>query len=143
MAFEANDNLTETANAITTASGCDHVTLLTIEDGGQRLRRIYSSVPDVFPVHGAKVPPMGGWLEKLAGSQAPVLVAGPDEIKSVFQDHETIFGLEIDTILNVPVIRDGECVGTVNCLYRDRLDSEAAQSIAKAISSVLAETPNT
>jgi hypothetical protein len=38
-------------------------------------------------------------------------------IRSAFEDHETILGLGLGSVLNIPIVFDGRCVGTMNLLH--------------------------
>ncbi|HET7090478.1 MAG TPA: hypothetical protein VFL17_17725 [Anaerolineae bacterium] len=42
---------------------------------------------------------------------------GPADIVSAFDDHETILGLGLGSVLNIPVVFKGRCVGTMNLLH--------------------------
>ena len=101
------------------------------------MQRVYSSAPDLFPSGGTKPVPEGNWVDRVVAAKIPVLFVGAAEIRTVFQNHHDILAHGVHAILNIPVIRDACCVGSVNCLYVANPAPRTIQSIAKSIAEIL------
>ena len=69
------------------------------------VERIFSSLPAVYPVSGRKPKRDPEWGAKVLVERRPNLGSGAADIKWSFSDHETILGLDLTEVLNVPVIR--------------------------------------
>ena len=44
----------------------------------------------------------------------PFIARNEDELRAGFPDHELIFSLGIGSIMNIPVMFEGKCLGTMN-----------------------------
>ncbi|GHF66224.1 hypothetical protein FHX82_005995 [Amycolatopsis bartoniae] len=96
------------------------------------MRRVYSSHPEQYPVGGEKsVEIQGGWLEQCIVRQEPFF--GPDRaaVRGVFADHELIDSLGCGAVINVPVVDEGETLGTLAILDAEGAYDEA--SVAAAV----------
>src|SRR5262249_54276219 len=70
------------------------------------------------PVGGRKAKPQTAWSNQLLRDRKVFRATGPDEIRAAFDDHATILGLGLGSILNVPIAFDGRCVGTMNLCHQ-------------------------
>ncbi|MDS7594236.1 GAF domain-containing protein [Agrobacterium tumefaciens] len=91
-------------------------TLLAV-DGGEVVR-IYSSDMDHYPVSGRKPMTDTPWGRHVIGEQKSFLARDMDGLKWAFFDHELIASLGGGTQINVPVVFDGNCIGTINLTHR-------------------------
>lgn len=91
-------------------------TLLAV-DGGEVVR-IYSSDTEHYPVSGRKPMTDTPWGRHVIGEQKNFLAKDMDGLKWAFFDHELIASLGGGTQINVPVIFDGTCIGTINLTHR-------------------------
>ncbi|MBD8688378.1 MULTISPECIES: GAF domain-containing protein [unclassified Rhizobium] len=91
-------------------------TLLAV-DGGEVVR-IYSSDVDHYPVSGRKPMTDTPWGRHVIGEQKSFLAKDMDDLKWAFFDHELIASLGGGTQINVPVVFNGKCVGTINLTHR-------------------------
>jgi len=82
------------------------------------VERVHTSLPAVYPVGGRKQKPESAWSNRLLRDAQVFRAAGPDEIRAAFDDHATILGLGLGSILNVPIVFDGRCVGTMNLCHQ-------------------------
>lgn len=91
-------------------------TLLAV-DGGEVVR-IYSSDMEHYPVSGRK--PMGDtpWGRHVIHERKSFLAKDMDGLKWAFFDHELIASLGGGTQINVPVVFDDACIGTINLTHR-------------------------
>ncbi|MCU1512032.1 MAG: hypothetical protein JWM13_2804 [Arthrobacter sp.] len=117
------------------------VTLFTasvIAEGGTSMARIYTTHPDVYPVGGKKTlagdtNPM--WLEQVLKGQQPFLGADKEAVRAFFFDSATIESLGCGAIVNVPVVSNGQTIGSMNFLAPegsyDQQSVDAATKIAE------------
>lgn len=117
------------------------VTLFTasvIADAGTSMARIYTTHPDVYPVGGTKT--LAGdtnpvWLEQVLKGQQPFLGEDKEAVRAFFFDSATIESLGCGAIINVPVVSNGETIGSMNFLAPegtyDQKSVDAATKIAR------------
>ncbi len=89
-------------------------TLLYVD--GSEVARVYSNQPDAYPVFGRK--PMGPtpWGQQVLKERRPFLGRDMDAIRWAFFDHALIASLGCGSVINIPVVHDGETLGTINLL---------------------------
>ena len=86
-------------------------------DGKQGVAsRIYSNMPDAYPVSGTKPANETDWSRQVIGEKRTFVANDIDGIAAVFSDHELIRSLGCESVINVPIVLDGEVAGTINCL---------------------------
>jgi hypothetical protein len=118
-------------------------TLLVVVDGGKEVERIYSNEPVAYPLTGRK--PMGvtPWSDHVMGGLKPWLGHNAEDIKWAFSDHELIASLGCASCINIPVIRFGTMLGTMNVLDAenayDQADVETLALFAPALALPFAE----
>ncbi len=81
------------------------------------VERVHSSDPTAYPVGGRKRKHNTAWADQVLGAMKVFLATTPRDIQAAFDDHETILGLGIGSILNVPITHQGRCVGTMNLCH--------------------------
>lgn len=106
-------------------------TLLAV-DGGEVVR-IYSSDPEHYPVSGRKPMTDTPWGRHVIGQHKSFLAKDMDGIKWAFFDHELIASLGGGTQINVPVVFDGVCIGTINLTHRAGVYDERHLDRAEAL----------
>ena len=79
-----------------------------------RLRRFYSSAAARWPVNGVKRKTLTPWTETLFVRGQPFVAEGADALARAFDDYEQMKPLGIDTVVNVPLLRDNLCYATFN-----------------------------
>lgn len=97
------------------------VTAMRYDEPNATVERIYSSNPAAYPVGGKKLKRDSDWSRHVLGEKRVLLCAGDAAIRAAFTDHAIIFGLGIHSILNVPLVSGGRCLGTLN-VSRARTD---------------------
>ena len=80
------------------------------------VERLYSTLPDVYPVSGRKPKRDTEWGDKVLLQQQVNRGYGKADIEWAFSDHETILGLGLHAVLNVPIVRRETVLGTINFL---------------------------
>jgi hypothetical protein len=93
-------------------------TVMRYDAARSEVERIHTSLPAVYPVGGRKQKPESAWSSRLLRDRQVFRATGPDEIRAAFDDHATILGLGLGSILNVPIAFDGRCVGTMNLCHQ-------------------------
>ncbi len=92
-------------------------TIMTRDPENGEAERIYSNMPDSYPVSGRKPANRSRWSEVVIERRRTFVANDIADIAEVFSDHELIRSLGCESVINVPVEIDGEVVGTINCLH--------------------------
>lgn len=79
--------------------------------------RLHTSDPAAYPVSGAKPLPAGPWSTTVIDGKRPFVANTIEAIAEVFPDHALIDSLGCQSVVNAPVIFDGQVIGTVNLLH--------------------------
>lgn len=87
--------------------------------GGREVERIHSTNPEVYPVGGRKPVLPNAFTQRVRQEMKPFLAKTPSGFIPLFPDHETITGLGLGCVMNLPVIFGGSVLGTVNLLDRE------------------------
>lgn len=114
-----------------------HRLLTFLYKDGDEVARVYSNIPDVYPVFGRK--PMGvtPWGDLVMRRRQPFLGRDREAIKWAFFDHELIASLGLGSAINIPVVYDGEAIGTINLLHEEYFYEEKHVEIAKKFAPLL------
>ncbi len=80
--------------------------------------RFYSNLPDAYPVGGRKPVTESAWMQRVIGAGEPYIGRTREDIKDAFYDHELIWSLGCESVLNLPVRWRGQTIGTLNLLHR-------------------------
>ena len=109
------------------------VTVMRHHAAEQEVERLYSSNTQAYPVGGRKQKRDTGWSRKVLAEHQVLLSAGDDGIRESFEDHAIIFGLGLHSCVNVPLVSNGKCVGTLNVLRPQAEWSEEQVTLARAL----------
>lgn len=105
--------------------------------GGREVERIHSTNTDVYPVGGRKPVLPNAFSQRVRTEMKPFLAKTPAEFAPLFPDHETITGLGLGCVMNLPIVFGGAVLGTVNLLDREgayeERHVEPAMTIARQI----------
>lgn len=97
----------------------------------QQVVRLYSSDPSAYPVGGSKNKAGTAWGRHVLHDQQVFVGEGVDAIRSFFDDHQAIQALGLQSVINVPVVYGGRCLGTVNYLMRTEQVTESMVQVAR------------
>jgi len=89
-------------------------TVMRLHAGAQEVERLYSSLPDAYPVSGRKPKQGTPWGAQVLDRGEIFIANSPDEVRAAFADYELIFSLGIGAIMNVPVRFMRGSLGTMN-----------------------------
>ena len=93
-------------------------TVMRFDSERSEVQRIYSNLPSAYPAGGRKQKKATAWADQVLGEMKVFRGTGPADIQSAFDDHETILGLGLGSVLNIPVVFEGRCQGTMNLLHQ-------------------------
>ena len=106
-------------------------TLLYVD--GLEVARVYSSNTSAYPVFGRK--PMGPtpWGKLVMEGRQPYLGKDAASIRWAFFDHELIASLGLGSVINIPVVYNGETIGTMNLLDAEHHYTQAHVLLVAAL----------
>jgi GAF domain-containing protein len=94
---------------------------VTVQDLSQDVtRRAYSSHPIEYPVTGTKPLTRDDWYDHCITRQQTFVANTTPEFARYFFDHALITSLGLGSCINIPVVQDGEVLGTVNLLAEEQ-----------------------
>jgi hypothetical protein len=81
-------------------------------------RRIYTNLPDIYPVSGLKDIIPNTWTAQVLDARSAFVANTLEDIALVFPDHPVIKSLGCGAVINMPVFLAGRFMGTVNVLHQ-------------------------
>ena len=91
-------------------------TIMTVDNAAGLARRAYTSHPRDYPVSGTKPIHRDQWFDIVHGERRSFVANTIADIPKVFPDFELIASLGCGSVMNLPVVLQGELVATVNML---------------------------
>ncbi|MCX2698591.1 GAF domain-containing protein [Ochrobactrum chromiisoli] len=98
------------------------LTLLAVD--GDELTRIYSNLPEHFPVGGRKKMQTTPWGTLVLQRQHNYLAKDKEGLRWAFSDHALTESLGGGSQINVPIVRDGRTLGTINLTHEEHFYDE-------------------
>ncbi len=108
-------------------------TIMTADTVGKNSERIYTNLPDVYPTSGTKPYNETRWSDITLNQKQTFVANTIEDIATVFDDHDIIQSLGLGSVINVPIMLDGEVVGTINCLHETGYYTPERVAAAEAI----------
>lgn len=108
-------------------------------------QRIYSNMPDAYPVSGTKPANETDWSRQVIVERRTFVANDIEAIADVFYDHELIKSLGCESVINVPIIVGDDVLGTINCLHEagfytpERVEAAEALKLPGALCMLLNE----
>jgi hypothetical protein len=93
-------------------------TVMRFDSFRSEVERIHTNLPVAYPVGGRKPKKETAWANKVLRDLKVFRGNGAADIQTAFEDHDTILGLGLGSVLNVPIVFKGRCVGTMNLLHQ-------------------------
>jgi hypothetical protein len=116
-------------------------TVMRFRAAQSEVERIYSNMPSAYPAGGRKTKKDTAWAGHVLGNMKVFRGNDAADIRAAFDDHATILGLGLGSVLNIPVVFDGRCLGTMNLLHQEGWyrpeDERAGLSLAAFLIPVL------
>lgn len=98
------------------ALGTRLFTVTALDEGAGLFSRVFTSHPVEYPVSGTKPMERDGWYATTIAGRQTFVANTPPEFAKYFFDHALIVSLGLGSCINVPVVDDGQVLGTVNLL---------------------------
>lgn len=92
-------------------------TIMSFDAARFEVERLYTSMPEHYPVGGRKKKARTDWGAHTLASGRVFRANDSSGIRTHFDDHGTLLGLGLDAILNIPVMYAGRCLGTMNMMH--------------------------
>lgn len=100
--------------------GAKLFTVTTVDMKENVARRLYTNMPDAYPVSGTKPIVVDPWFELVIQGRKLFVANTLSEIAVHFPDYELIGSLGCASCVNMPVVVSGEVLGTVNMLDEEQ-----------------------
>ena len=94
-------------------------TIMTVDIAAGLARRVYTSHSQDYPVSGTKPIHRDQWFDIVHGERRSFVANTIADISKVFPDFELIASLGCGSVMNLPVVLQGELVATVNMLHEE------------------------
>lgn len=91
-------------------------TVMTVDMAAGLARRAYSNRPADYPVSGTKPIHSDAWFDIVHGQRQTFVANTIDDIAKVFPDYPLIASLGCASVINLPVVLEGDLVATINLL---------------------------
>jgi GAF domain-containing protein len=120
-------------------------TIMTRDPANNVAQRVYSNMPEAYPVSGTKPANETHWSRQVIGEKKTFVANDIDGIAEVFDDYELIRSLGCESVINVPIVVGGEVLGTINCLHEagfytaDKVEAAEALKLPGALCLLLNE----
>jgi hypothetical protein len=94
-------------------------TAMRFDAAAMTVQRLYSSDPIAYPVGGAKPKRDTAWGRQVLLERRRYCGQGAEDLRRDFADHAVILGLGLRSVVNIPIVAGGECLGTLNFLWAE------------------------
>jgi len=125
-------------NAFQEIIGHKLFTVLRYDKSSLELERIYSSNTSNYPLNGIKKLTNTDWSKIVLVDGNVYIGYNSNDIKLSFPDYELIERLGCRSVMNIPIILEGNVVGSVNLLNKENWYNEHQVQVAKILSSKVA-----
>jgi hypothetical protein len=113
--------------------GHAHCTVNRYDDRKMELTRLYSSNAGEYPVGGTKSKAGTRWGQHVLVDGKLFVGQGASAIRDAFDDHAVIAAMGLLSVINVPVLCRGLCLGTLNFLSRTACVTEEQVAFARML----------
>ena len=79
-------------------------TIMRFDPDRAEVERVHSSLPSVYPVGGRKKKADTKWADHVLHEKKVFRGTTADDIRAAFDDHQTILGLGLGSIINIPIV---------------------------------------
>lgn len=108
--------LQDFANALV---GVKLFTVMTVDMSKLLAQRVFTNDPKTYPISGTKPIAFDRWFDVVHRQQNIFVANTISEIAEVFPDHEKIRLLGCGSVVNLPVIVQGQLAATINMLHEE------------------------
>lgn len=141
---QPQDALDALCSLARTTIGARLFTVMLHDPAARQSRRLYSNMPDAYPVSGTKPTNETDWARVVLRDKRIFVANDIATIAEVFPDHELIRSLGCESVINVPVVVGDQVIGTINCLHEahfytpDKVAASEALKLPGAVCLLLA-----
>jgi len=114
-------------------------TIMTVDNAAGLARRAYTSHPNDYPVSGTKPIRRDQWFDIVHGERRSFVANTIADIAKVFPDFELIASLGCGSVMNLPVVLQGELAATVNMLDAEHHYTPERVAAAEALLAIPAK----
>jgi hypothetical protein len=112
-------------------------TIMRLHAESTEVERVYSSLPDAYPVSGRKPKEGTPWGEQVLDRGEIFIANTPAAVERAFADHALIFSLGIGAIMNVPIRWSGRSLGTMNICHEAGWFAEGDKAPGRLLAALL------
>jgi transcriptional regulator with GAF, ATPase, and Fis domain len=91
-------------------------TVLAYDASSGLLGRVYSTQQQINPVGGRKRVTKSAWTKQVLEDGRIFRGATREDIKAVFSDYEVLWSIGCESVLNIPIRKQGTVIGSLNLL---------------------------
>lgn len=113
--------------------GAKLFTIMTHDGKKGVAQRLFSNMPDAYPVSGTKPANTTDWSRQVIDARQTFVANDIEAIAAVFDDFALIKSLGCESVINVPIVVDGEVLGTLNCLHEAGFYTPARVAASEAL----------
>ena len=112
-------------------------TVMRYDPARNEVERLHSSDPAAYPVGGRKTKRDTAWSDHVLRDGKVFCANDAAGIRAAFDDHHTILGLGLASVLNIPVVFNGDVIGTMNLLHEAGWYTKADEATGLALAAFL------
>lgn len=116
-----------------TTVGARLFTVTTVDPADQSFARIYSNLPDAYPVYGRKPADETEWSKHVLVEKQTFVANDYPTLRALFPDHALIRSLGCESILNLPIVQEDKVIGTINLLHEAGYYTEQRVADSRAL----------
>jgi hypothetical protein len=120
----------EFERSLTEVFGQRLFTVLAYDETSSRLGRLHSNRLDINPVGGLKRVTQSRWSDHVLRRGEIFVGSTREDIKAVFSEYEVLWSIGCESVLNIPVRKNGVTLGTMNLLGEAGLYDHADIALA-------------
>ena len=108
-------------------------TVMCFDESRMEVERLYSSDPAAYLPGGRKRKRDTPWGRHLLEKKRVFVGVGAPAIQAAFDDHAIILGPGLRSVINVPLLFGGRCLGTLNVLMERKTVSASDVAMAQLL----------
>lgn len=120
----------EFERGLTEVFGQTLFTVLAYDEASSRLGRLHSNRLDINPVGGLKRVTQSRWSDQVLRRGEIFIGSTREDIQAVFSEYRVLWSIGCESVLNIPVRKNGVTLGTMNLLGEAGLYDDADLAIA-------------
>ncbi|MGH8777936.1 GAF domain-containing protein [Paraburkholderia sp.] len=120
----------EFERSLTEVFGQRLFTVLAYDETSSRLGRLHSNRLDINPVGGLKRVTRSRWSDQVLRRGEMFVGSTREDIQAVFSEYRVLWSIGCESVLNIPVRKNGVTLGTMNLLGEAGLYDQADLAVA-------------